>query len=335
MYKSLMAGMAFAATAILPLLNVQPVKAQEDANHRHGVVPMIGSPLYWERALAPVSPKDLHYGGGAVITTTPKVYLVFYGSQWGTQSTDGNGNVKFSGDPDGMAGDLQQFFKGLGTGGERWSGVMTQYCQGAARNAIKCKATATHIAYPTGGALAGVWGDNSVASPAAASATQLGQEAEKAATHFGNTTSASNAAAVYMIVSPTGTDPDHYKTGSFCAWHNDNTAVGASGPALGFTNLPYIPDAGSGCGAGFVNSGNKLDGVTIVAGHEYAETLTDQFPPSGWYNTNYGENGDICAWLTTGAGRVQNLTLPTGTFAVQGTWSNKGATCSVSHAIVK
>jgi serine protease len=27
---------------------------------------------------------------------------------------------------------LQQLFKGLGTGGELWSGVMTQYCQGVA-----------------------------------------------------------------------------------------------------------------------------------------------------------------------------------------------------------
>jgi serine protease len=327
--------MTVAATVILPLLTLQPAKAEEPGSQRHGVVPMIGSPLYWERAINRVAAKDLHYGGGAVYTSAPKVYLVFYGSQWGSQSTDANGNTKFSGDPDGMAGALQQFFKGLGTGNELWSGVMTQYCDGAARNATKCAASASHIAYPTGGALKGVWGDNTVSSPAAASSAQLGQEAEKAATHFGNTTSASNADAVYMIVSPTGTDPDNYKSGGFCAWHDDNSDVGVGGSTLAFTNLPYLPDAGAGCGAGFVNSGDKLDGVTIVAGHEYAETLTDPYPPSGWYNNSYGETGDICAWLSTGAGRVQDITLTTGKFAVQGTWSNLGATCSVSHAIVK
>ena len=55
-----------------------------------------------------------------------KVYLVFYGSQWGTTGTDGNGNTTLSGDPTGEAPYVQQLFKGLGTGNELWSGVMTQ-----------------------------------------------------------------------------------------------------------------------------------------------------------------------------------------------------------------
>jgi hypothetical protein len=53
---------------------------------------------------------------------------------------------------------------------------------------------------------------------------------------------------------------------------------------------------------------------------------------------NGEENGDLCAWKTSGGGRVQDITLPTGTFAVQGTWSNlanKGAGgCAISHSIV-
>ena len=45
-------------------------------------------------------------------------------------------------------------------------------------------------------------------------------------------------------------------------------------------------DAGASCGANFVNagSGGALDGVTIVEGHEYAETLSDQNPGGGWIN---------------------------------------------------
>jgi len=43
-----------------------------------------------------------------------------------------------------------------------------------------------------GGALKGVWYDNSAAEPTAASAAQIGAEAVKAAGHFGNTTAASN-----------------------------------------------------------------------------------------------------------------------------------------------
>src|SRR5215471_11021441 len=109
---------------------------------------------------------------------------VIFGSQWGTQGTNGNGDVTLSGDPSGEAPYLQQLFKGLGTGGEQWSGVMTQYCEGVAAGAQTCPARAPHVAYPHGGALAptevpagtppaGVWVDESAASPAHATGAQL------------------------------------------------------------------------------------------------------------------------------------------------------------------
>lgn len=337
---------AIAAFTLLPLLNVPSVFAEENTNYRHGVMPMIGSPLYWERAVSNVSSNELRFGGGiegvGVTTGRPKVYLVFWGSQWGAQGTDANGYATFSGDPAGMAPDLQAFFKGLGTS-ELWSGIMTQYCQGVAAGAVRCPATAAHVGYPAGGALAGVWEDTSKAAPGAASAGQLAQEAADAAAHFGNTTTASNRHAQYMIVSPTGTDPDDYKTHGFCAWHDWTGNYGVGGPALAFTNMPYITDVGGNCGAGAVTPGNNLDGVTIVGGHEYAETITDQFPTGGWTVQSGGaigeEAADLCAWLTTGNGRMQNLVLTTGSFAVQGIWSNsansgKGG-CVIKHAIVK
>jgi hypothetical protein len=316
--------------------------------YRHGLVPMLSAPDANPAATVRVcSSSCLRYRGGiaGVGVTTGKelVYLVFWGSQWGTEGTNSNGYATFTGDPNGVAPDVQAFLSGLGTGGELWSGVMTQYCQGAALGATACSTTRPHVAYPTGGAFAGVWEDSSAASPAASTAHQLAVEAESAATHFGHTTTASNRDAQYVIVSPTGTDPDNYQTQGFCAWHDysgDASMDGggaASGPLLAFTNLPYIPDAGANCGAGFVNPGNKLDGVTIVEGHEYAETITDQFPAGGWTANNGEENGDLCAWKRSGIGRAQNVTLTTGTFAVQGTWSNisgKTGACAISHTIV-
>jgi serine protease len=100
----------------------------------------------------------LVYGGGPVITGKSKVYLIFWGTQWGTASTDSNGNLKFSHDTAGAAGRVQQLFKGLGTGGEQWSGVMTQYCSGVPSRSTSCPSgTVPHITYPTGGGtLAGV-----------------------------------------------------------------------------------------------------------------------------------------------------------------------------------
>ena len=184
--------------------------------YRHGVLPTISRLVkmkQWAKThVHPLAVNDLNYGGGidgiGVTTGKEKVYLVFYGSQWGTQSTNSNGDLTFSGDPSGLAPYLQEFMKGLGTGNELWSGVMTQYCDGVAVGAQSCPASNTaHVAYPTGGALAGVWEDTSTASPQQATGHQLGVEAVNAAAHFGNTTAAANRDAQYVIISPTGTNP--------------------------------------------------------------------------------------------------------------------------------
>ena len=149
-------------------------------------------------------------------------------------------------------------------------------------------------------------------------------------------------------MSPHGTHPDGYNTpsGQFCAWHDWNGDTTLSGGAvtspygdIAFTNSPYITDMGASCGQDFVNSNGTLDGVSIVNGHEYAETITDQNPPGGCTDSSGEENGDKCAWITPGtAGGSFDLTTGTGTFAMQTTWANDGAggagTCEASHAIV-
>ena len=279
----------------------------------------------------------------AVTTGSPKVYLVFWGSQWGTPGSDGSGNTTFSGDPQGVAPLLQSFFRGLGTGGETWSGVLTQYCEGVAVGTITCPATAHHVGYPSGGALAGVWYDASAPTPAAASSDEIATEAVSAASHFGLTSTSANRNAQYVVVSPPGTNPDGWLDPSAaCAWHSsiDTTQLVSPLPTpftIAYTNLPYLPDGGSSCGAGAVNTPGLTDGVTIVAGHEYAETVTDQFfdaSTGGWYDANGEENGDKCAWLSSGPGAAANVTLTTGTFAMQSTWSNDGSACSLTHPIV-
>jgi serine protease len=322
------------------------------------VVPPRGHDKAPEYATGPSGSGLLAYGGGVsngsstvgVVTGTPKVYLVFWGSQWGTQGSNAAGNVTLSGDPKGMAPYVESFIKGIGTNNETWSGVMTQYCQGVGTGATSCPSSAAHVGYPSGGAFAGVWVDGSAAAPSQASGNQIGAEAVKAAAHFGNTTQASNLPAQYVIVSPTGTHPDGFNTyyGQFCAWHDytgDTTlsggAVASSYGAIAFTNLPYITDMGSSCGQNFVNSGaaGTLDGVSIVEGHEYAETLTDDYPAGGWTDSVGYENGDKCAWITAGhQGASQDIPLATGSFAVQSTYANdfnNGAGgCEISHPIV-
>jgi len=330
--------------------------------YRHGAVPTreLNTQMHrWEaqtKGARPTASKTLSYGGGVdgigVTSGGPaKVYLVFYGSQWGTQSTDGAaGTFTFSDEPKIGAAVVQKLFKGLGTGGEAWSGVMTQYCDGGGmvRGATKCSTSAKHVLYPTGGALAGVWYDGTSASPTKATAKQLGDEAVRAAAHFGNTSAASNRDAQYVVLSPTGTHPDGFNTstGQFCAWHDYNVDpyVGSSSPYgdIAFTNMPYVMDMGTSCGQNFVNAGasGTDDGYSMVEGHEYAETITDQNPAGGWTNTTsrtYSgqENADECAWIAPGsAGGAGNVSTAQGSFAMQATWSNDTNRCDLSHATV-
>jgi len=233
-------------------------------------------------------------------------------------------------------------YKGLGTGGELWSGVMTQYCEGVATGTQICGSSGSHVAYPTGGALSGVWYDNASAEPTAASGLQLGNEAVRAANHFGNTSASLNRNAQYVILSPKGLNPDNYKTGGFCAWHDWNGDVGASSSVgdIAFTNMPYVMDQGTSCGQNFVNAGSAgtVDGYTMVEGHEYSETITDQNPAGGYTDTSGAENADKCAWISPGThGGAGNVSMGTGSFAEQGTWSNDsvGGTgdCEISHTI--
>ncbi|MDQ6874381.1 MAG: putative Ig domain-containing protein [Actinomycetota bacterium] len=297
-----------------------------------------------------LSTKTLRYGGGidgiGVTSGHPKVYLVFWGTQWGTQGTDGSGNLTFSNDAAGGAPRLQNMFKGLGTGGELWSGTMTQYCDGpgVSAGATSCASSAAHVGYPTGGALSGVWYDNSAAEPTAASGHQIGVEAVNAAAHFGNTTAASNRYAQYVVLSAKGLNPDNYKTGGFCAWHDYNgdstlSGGGVSSPYgdIAFTNMPYVMDQGTSCGQNFVNAGSAgtLDGYTMVEGHEYSETITDQNPAGGWTASSGQENADECAWISPGSqGGAGNVSTGNGSYTEQSSWSNDTNRCDLTHPIV-
>ncbi|MFF8988426.1 putative Ig domain-containing protein [Streptomyces sp. NPDC014983] len=327
--------------------------------YRHGAVPTLqkhAKMKAWAAnhpaTTAATGTETLSYGGGVdgigVQSGHSKVYLVFYGSQWGTKSTNSNGDSTFSGDPDGAAPVAQEMFKDIGTGNELWSADLTQWCDGpnVSSGATSCPSNANFIPYQSGGVLSGVWYDNSAASPSAATGHQLGQEAVNAAAHFGNTTAASNRDAYYVILSPHNTNPDSYQ-GQYCAWHDyngDSTLTG--GPVsssygdIAFSNQPYNMDSGSGCGVGFVNSPGTLDGWTMTLGHEWHEMMSDQNPAGGWTNHtgssyNGQENSDECAWLSPGTtGGAANVTMGTGTFAEQASWSNDTNSCAISHPIV-
>jgi serine protease len=325
-------------------------------------------------------PGNMAYWGGHV-QVTPKVYLVYFG--WGEPGAfpagttckprtlvEGAIKARLKCDPDGAGARMADFVHQMG--GTSWAGVSTQYFQSAGGGE-------EHITNPTN-VLAGIWvDDRNPANLAGTSAenppgpgntyTDLAAEAARAVKHFGVTDLAD---ANFVIAQPPKfSDPNALESG-YCAFH-DYTQPGLEHgwyngikPNIAYTNMPYVlaidsePIGGEGekvndCGENAVNSGpaGKLDGESIVLGHEIEETITDPGAEDilgsgtsttnlgGWYDTvDANENGDKCAWvgepLVGGIpGEPNVLPIPgamgdiTGnqgtTFAVQSLWSNEAA----------
>jgi hypothetical protein len=262
---------------------------------RFGIVPVRGHRIKLNQpagrscrpgsASAPSVSGALSYGGGPV-ATNPVVYLDFWGSQW---DSDSNGVEQY----------MQALFGGLGDASDNWSTTMSQYTDGSG-NPVTFG----------GSVLGGTWVDDASPAPQSASQADIAAEAQNAAAVFG----VSGPDVDIFVVSPSGTSPDGFPNTGFCAWHDWNGTTA-------YTNMPYVLDAGSGCGANSVQS--QLDGFSIVGGHEYAEAVTDPEPSSGWVDQSSGEEiGDLCAWTN-----LQAISFDTGTFAMQPLWSDNDNGC--------
>jgi hypothetical protein len=269
------------------------------------------------------------YNGGPV-EHAPRVYLIFWGPKWTSDTATQNF--------------VTSFFTSLGqtSKGDDWSTTVEQY--------------GDKTGHPTFGTqlLAGSWVDtSSTPGPSQTSPvtmTDLGTEATKAVSHFGITDTDD---ANIVIASQSGTcfappdssDPTFTFAGNcgteqdtgYCAFHSD--VPGKSGLYLPFENLPYQPDAGTGCGQDFINLPGTDDGYSIAGGHELMEAITD---PEGnaWIDTNDtvsgGEVADKCAWggeLWGGSDPDGNVTMATGTFAMQSLWSNATGGCVMTGSL--
>ena len=321
-------------------------------------------------------PGNMAYYGGHV-QTKPQVYMVYWG--WGQSGawanwpggltcspvtvSEGSLTATLPCDPDGAGKRMADWVQQLG--GTQWAGVQTQYFQ------VDSAGNQQNITNPAN-QLAGIWVDD--ANPNTLSKTSLnntagstntltvlGQEAARAVAHFG-ITDLDNAQIV--IAQPPGlSDPNALSQG-YCAFHDytqpgvEANAYNGLTPGVSFTNMPYVLAINSGganvCGENAVNSGaaGKLDGESIVLGHEIEETVTDPGAEDvigassptylgGWYDTlDANENGDKCAWVgepliggLPGMPNVEPIPGAMGnikgnagtTFAVQSLWSNAAA----------
>ena len=291
-----------AATSALAAALVFGGAAQADSGAHLG--PIHGmQPLHAAKPARPTKTNNLSYHGGNV-ETAPVVYIVFW-------------NYGVYGDPDGVAGDYTGFIQGVG--GNNWLQSQTQYCQGVSSGTVFCNGAGQAVGN-SGSIFGGVWKDDSNPIPSSPTQSDIAAEAARAARYFG-TNSTQNLTAQYVIATARNHNQSGFGT-RWCAYHS--SVSGTASGNLAYTNLPYIPQAGTSCGQNFVNSGSAglLDGVSIVGGHELAETMTDQYPSSGWVDGSGSETGDKCAWISSGQGKAVDVTLSTGSFAVQSLWSN-------------
>ena len=295
-------GVLAAAGVLTTGLSASAARSSSQAQPKRSIMRPLGYKS--QKPARPTRTNNLQYGGGVGgigVETAPKVYLVLWGSQWN------------SNDPSGEESLLASFYGKVG--GSSWLASVTQYCQNVATGTVFCNGAGT----PAGGGVSfsAPWYDNASAAPSAPSQSQLAAEAVRAAAHFGNTASGSNNTTQYVIATATHNSSSGFGT-QYCAWHSSTSS---SYGTIAYTNLPYITDAGSSCGANFNGLGPKA-GITIVGGHELAETVTDQYPNGGWLDKQGAENGDKCAWISSGQGASASVSLNGTNFPVQSLWSN-------------
>jgi hypothetical protein len=205
-------------------------------------------------------------------------------------------------DPASEASYLESFFRGVG--GSTWLNTVTQYND----------TRGIFISNPAN-QFSGSWSDPTPI-PSHPTRAQMAQEAVNTAAHFGNPVD-----AVYFIATPQGhSSVDTQSNGELCSLHYFGTVN--PGSFIPVVDFPYPTDR-SDCG-----NPASLDKVSIIAGHEYAEAITDPlYQGIAWSATGQqnAEIGDLCAWST------QVVQLGTGAFAVQALWDNSTSGCVFSY----
>ncbi|HEV3089946.1 MAG TPA: hypothetical protein VGX91_00730 [Candidatus Cybelea sp.] len=273
------------ATSSVPGAGPQPQANGASATHAR----YLGTRWAPRAALQPDS--GIEYNGGPVLTK-PRLYLIF----WGWHK---------AGDPDSVEQLLLTYSKSIG--GSGYDNIYTQYYGPAGR-----------IKNPRN-QYGGSWSDDTNAIPAHPTDAQVAAEALRYIKRFGY-----DANGSYVVA----TAHNHSSAGFGTAWCAYHSATEYSSKLVSYTDLPYIPDAGNNCGANFItppaDETGTDEGVTIIEGAEYGDSITDPKPPTGW--DGGGEVGDFCHWLN-----IENDPFSANEYTSQPMFSNASGYCVQSY----
>jgi hypothetical protein len=231
----------------------------------------------------------MQYQGGRVIKD-PRVYVVYWGSEWGQPDAKGMPTA----DPRGIAPLVTDFFGRLGGNGDTWSSILTQYCTGVKIGARSCGSGSSRIQRPASSPLRGWWVDTSPPPGQVRQDVALGywhDVTDRALTHFG----ARHPDTIVVLVRPISS-----QDGQCAAFHTVGRTRYGKFPII---VLPYPLPGGTCSDAPPVcNLGDPAEcmgkveyAVSASASHEYAEVLTNPFP------TNCLRATGVCGWIVKDA----------------------------------
>jgi hypothetical protein len=219
-----------------------------------------------ESRVSPLLPYVPYLGGPVIVT--PKFYFTFW-------------DFNKKSDPDKIEPLVLAYAKVMGGSGH--NNIEVQYYSQPTKKQKK-----TYITNPSN-QFGGSWNDNS-AVPKRPNDGQIAAESLKAVGHFGY-----DPNGIYFVVTPHKHSEVDFGS-KWCAYHS--YAYSQKTP-IPYAYLPYIPDAGTNCGSNSITppsgeSGTN-EGVTIMAGHEFGESITDPLPFTAWTGPA-GEIADVCAF---------------------------------------
>lgn len=260
---------------------------------------------------SPTKGKKLIWQGGGV-WSYDFVKIVYWGSWWRDHGTSARTELK-------------NLFNALGS--SIWTRTLTQYCYG--RYANSGAAWPVHLLAPGSIVI-----DPRKPPPAPAD-EDLGREAKWAIGVSASATAAGrsgNPEPLVVIVTPPGSIP---KSDKHLCGHHGSVLYKLAGQRQGqaWVDVPYGLIKLHACGWGL----GVPAALSIVAGHEWAEAVTDPFPNGdGFFGTAWAtadnpgsEIGDLCSPHIS-LRNVFTLKLKSGRFRMQKLWSNSTGKCVAS-----
>jgi hypothetical protein len=283
------------AVAVAPPADPQPAahtRVAAGSQHHHRRRGKVIMPLRRAGGVAPgTASVPMSYHGGPLMTSTARVYLIWYGD-WSASPAPR------------LLTDLVRSF-----GGSRYASTNATFTDGAGRHVT------TDVRF--GGST----------TVAAARSARLSDAGVRQVLRRAVTTGAlpNDADGIYVVA----TSADVRETSGFgrryCGWHT-HTGIAGQDLKLAFVGDPST-QAPHTCAPPVTITPNGDLGADAMAStlvHEIDETLTDP-DLDGWYDRYLNENADKCAWTygvtyPTGNGASANVRLGGHDFLLQRTW---------------